>query len=310
MVVAERSVLSVPGSRPEMFEKGLRSDADIVFLDLEDSVAEAAKEEARRLVARALRELDWRGRVRAARINAVETAHWYRDLIALVEGSRGALELVIVPKVNSPADVHAVDRLLTALERERAWTRRIALEVQIETARGLSEVEAIAAASDRVRALVFGPGDYAASVGLPMTAIGTFDRWDEVTGGTRLDYAMHRLLVAARTCGLLVIDGPYADYRDQDGLRRAALRARAFGFDGKWCIHPAQIAIVNEVFTPTDAEVDWARAVVQAYREAERRGHGAASIGGTMIDAASLRMAEGLLARARAAGVLPVDEHP
>lgn len=309
-MVAERSVLSVPGSRPEMFEKGLRSDADVVFLDLEDSVAETAKAEARALVARAVRELDWRGRPRAVRINAVETPYWFRDLVTLVEESEGGLDLVIVPKVNSPADVHAVDRLLSALERERGWTQRIALEVQIETARGLSEVEAIAAASDRVRALVFGPGDYAASVGLPMTAIGTFDRWDELTGGSRLDYPMHRLLVAARTYGLLVIDGPYADFRDPDGLRRAALRARAFGFDGKWCIHPAQIAIVNEIFTPTDAEVAWARAVVQAYREAEGRGHGAAAIGGTMIDAASLRMAEGLLARARAAGVLPVDESP
>lgn len=299
---AERSVLSVPGSRPELFEKGLRSEADLVFLDLEDSVADTAKDDARRAVSRALQELDWRGRPRAGRINPVDSPYWYRDLVELVAGTSGAVDILIVPKVNSPADVEAVARVLDTLEAACGRVGRIALEVQVETAKGLIEVEAIARTSDRLRALVFGPGDYAASVGMPMTAIGTFDQWDELYGGSRLDYPMHRLLVAARAFGLLAIDGPYADFRDPEGLRRAALRARALGYDGKWCIHPAQIAVVNEVFTPTDEEVTWAWRVVQTYREAERGGQGATAIGTTMLDAASLRMAERTLARARAAG--------
>jgi len=292
----------VPGSRPELFEKGLRSEADLVFLDLEDSVAPAAKDAARRAVCQALQEMDWRGRPRTVRINPVDSPYWYRDLVELVAATGGAVDIVIVPKVNSPADVAAVTRLLETLEATCRRVEPIALEVQVETARGLVEVEAIAQASERLRALVFGPGDYAASVGMPMTAIGTFDQWDELYGGSRLDYPMHRLLVAARAFGLLAIDGPYADFRDAEGLRRAALRARALGYDGKWCIHPAQIAVVNEVFTPTDEEIAWAQRVVRAYQEAAGHGQGATAIDATMLDAASLRMAELTLARARAAG--------
>jgi citrate lyase subunit beta/citryl-CoA lyase len=285
-----------------LFEKALRSEADIVFLDLEDSVTEALKDEARQRVRWALGELDWRGRPRVVRINPVDSRHWSQDLVETVVGSGGAVDIVILPKVNGPEDVAAVAKLLAALDLQCGRAGKIAVEVQIETAKGLLQVEAIAQASDRLRALVFGPGDYAASIGMPMTAIGTFDQWDEVYGSGRLDYPMHRLLVAARAFGLLAIDGPFADYRDAEGLRRAALRARALGYDGKWCIHPAQIATVNEVFTPTEEEVAWARTVVEAYREAGQRGQGATALGTTMIDAASLRMAEQLLARARAAG--------
>ncbi|MCX7624239.1 MAG: CoA ester lyase [Thermomicrobium sp.] len=298
---AERSVLSVPGSRPELFEKAMRSEADIVFLDLEDSVPDAAKDRARQSVREALRELDWRGRPRVVRINPLDSPHWLDDLSAIVAGSEGAVDVLILPKANGPEDVTVVARVLDTMEARLRLDERIRIEAQIETARGLATVEAIAGASDRLRALVFGPGDYAASVAMPMTAIGTFDRWDEAYGGSRLDYPMQRMLVAARMWGLLAIDGPYADFRDAAGLRRAALRARALGYDGKWCIHPAQIAVVNEVFTPTDEEVSWARTVLQAYEEAAREGRGAAAIGATMIDAASLRMAERTLARARAA---------
>ncbi|GBD21469.1 L-malyl-CoA/beta-methylmalyl-CoA lyase [bacterium HR28] len=303
MLHPERSVLSVPGSRPELFEKALRSEADLVFLDLEDSVAETAKAEARRHVARALQELDWLGRPRAVRINPLDSPHCYRDLVELVESAGNRLNIIILPKVDHPDEVRAVCLLLNQLETAGGIGHRIELEVQLETASGILHAAAIAAASDRLRSLVFGPGDYAASVGMPMTAIGMTDRWDEVYGGSRLHYPMHQLLVAARAYGLRAIDGPYADYRDLDGLRRAALQARALGYDGKWCIHPAQISVVNEVFTPTEDEIAWAKEVLRAYHEAEQQRRGATAIGTTMIDAASLRMAESTLARARAAGL-------
>lgn len=303
MLHPQRSVLSVPGSRPEMFEKALRSNADLVFLDLEDSVVETAKSEARRHVLWALRELDWRGRPRVVRINPLRSPHCYRDLVELVEGAGNRLDIVIVPKVEGPADVQAISLLLDQLEMAGGIGHRIQLEAQLETASGILHAAAIAAAGDRLRSLVFGPGDYAASVGMPMTAIGMPDRWDDAYGGSRLDYPMHQLLVAARAYGLRAIDGPYADYRDLEGLRRAAMRARALGYDGKWCIHPSQIAVINEVFTPTEEEIAWAKEVLRAFHEAERERRGATALGSTMIDAASLRMAESTLARARAAGL-------
>jgi len=298
----ERSVLSVPGGRPELFEKALRSDADLVFLDLEDSVAETAKAEARRNVVRAVNELDWRGRPRAVRINAVDSPYCYRDLMELLEGAGNRIDLIIVPKVERPEHVHALDILLDQLEAAGGIGHRVHLEVQLETASGILHAGNIAGACERLRALVFGPGDYAASVGMPMSAIGMEDEWDVAYGAPRLHYPMHQLLVAARAYGLRAIDGPYADYRDNEGLRRAARRARALGYDGKWCIHPAQIPIVNEVFTPTDAEIAWAKEVLKAYHEAERQRRGALAVGSTMIDAASVRMAESTLSRARAAG--------
>lgn len=299
----QRSVLSVPGSRFELFEKALRSEADLVFLDLEDSVVETAKSEARRLVIEGLLRLDWRGRPRAVRINPVDSPYCYRDLIDLVDGAGHRLDILIVPKVESAAALHAISILLDQLESAYGISRRIQLEVQLETAKGILHASTIAQSSDRLRSLIFGPGDYAASLGMPMMAIGMTDQWDEVYGGIRLDYPMHQLLVAARAHGLRAIDGPYADYRDLEGLRRLAMRARALGYDGKWCIHPAQVAVVNEVFTPTEAEIQWAKQVLRAFQEAEQAGRGASAIGSMMIDAASLRMAESTLARARAAGL-------
>ncbi|MCS7246433.1 MAG: CoA ester lyase [Thermomicrobium sp.] len=302
MTYPERSVLSVPGSRPELFEKALGTEADLVFLDLEDSVIEGMKAEARRLVVQAVRELDWRGRPRSVRINALDSVHWFSDVLELIEQAGAFLDLIIVPKVEHAAAFRSLCILLDQLEATAGLGRRIQVEVQLETAPGILHAATIAAASERLRSLVFGPGDYAASVGMPMTAIGVTDQWDAAYGGSRLDYPMHQLLVAARAYGLRAIDGPYADFRDLDGLRRAALRARALGYDGKWCIHPSQIAVVNEVFTPTREEIAWAQEVLRSFREAEQRGQGATAIGSTMVDAASVRMAESTLARARAAG--------
>ncbi len=298
----ERSALATPASNPRMVEKALASAADAVFLDLEDAVAPAEKPSARRAAIAAVRDLDWGAKRRWVRINATDSAACYRDLVELGEEAGERLDLLLVPKVNRPADVHFVDILLAQIETGRGLEHRIGLELQIETAEGVANCEAIAAASPRIEALVFGPGDYAAAVGLPLTAIGVADEWDEAAGGDRVASPKDRLLVAARAHGRRAIDGPYADYRALEGFRRACRAARARGFDGKWCIHPSQIGIANEVFSATGEEVAWARRVLAEAAAAEREGRGALTLNGRMIDAASVRMARAILARAGTGG--------
>ena len=289
---AARSLLAVPATKPKMVEKALASDADGVFLDLEDAVAPDDKPGAREDVARALRELDWRGRPRLFRANALDTPYFYRDLIEVTEAAGDSLDAVMIPKVNRPEDLHAVAILLFQLELAMNLdVETIRLEAQIESAEGLINADAIARATPRLTALHFGPGDFAASVRMPQTSIGTSDEWDEAYPGHRFHYAMQRIVVAARAAGLRVLDGPVADYGDDEGLRESCRVARSLGFDGKWCIHPAQIETVNEVFSPTEREIEWARKVVAAYEEANAAGSGSASVDGLMIDAASIRMA-------------------
>ena len=289
---AARSLLAVPATKRKMVEKALASDADGVFLDLEDAVAPDDKPGAREDVARALRELDWRGRPRLFRANALDTPYFYRDLIEVIEAAGDSLDAVMIPKVNRPEDLHAVAILLFQLELAMNLdVETIRLEAQIESAEGLINADAIARATPRLTALHFGPGDFAASVRMPQTSIGTSDEWDEAYPGHRFHYAMQRIVVAARAAGLRVLDGPVADYGDDEGLRESCRVARSLGFDGKWCIHPAQIETVNEVFSPTEREIEWARKVVAAYEEANAAGSGSASVDGLMIDAASIRMA-------------------
>lgn len=289
---AVRSVLVCPGSNRRMLEKAVSATADMVLIDLEDAVAPAEKPAARGETVRALRELDWGQKVRAYRINPLPTPWFYRDLIEVVEAAGDRVDLIVVPKVERLTDVAVVAGLLTSIEAAIGLDRPIGLEIQIESARGLTAIDAIATASERVDALVFGPGDFAASIGMPLTAIGAPDSWDAAYPGHRLHGVMQRILVAGRAADVRVIDGPYADFRDLDGLRQAATIARALGYDGKWCIHPGQIETVNEVFSPTEAEIAWARRVIEAIDDAARHGHGAAQLGGTMLDAASARMAE------------------
>ncbi|MCC6791984.1 MAG: CoA ester lyase [Thermomicrobiales bacterium] len=287
-----RSELAVPGSNPRMIEKVAGSGADVAFLDLEDAVALDQKVAARAIVAEGLiRSREHRPRL-AFRVNALDTPYFYRDLIEVVERAGAAVSLVVVPKVNRPEDVYLVATLLTQLETAMGIPTRIGLEVQIETAEGLVNCEKIALASDRIEAMTFGPGDFAASAGMPATRIGVPDEWDARYSGHRGHYAMSRIVVAARSAGVRAIDGPYADFRDEAGLHRSCETARALGFDGKWCIHPAQIAVVNKVFRPTEDEVAWARRVVAAYETAQAEGLGAVAIDGKMIDGASIRMAE------------------
>jgi citrate lyase beta subunit len=293
---AARSLLAVPASNRKMVEKALASEADAVFLDLEDAVAPERKAGARDDVARALGELDWGGRPTLFRVNALDTRWFYRDVVEVVEAAGEALDAVLVPKVNRPEDIHAVAVLLAGIELERdLQPGKIELEAQIETAEGLTDIDAVARSTDRLGALHFGPGDFAASLGMPQTSLGTRDEWDEAYPGHRFGYAMQRIVVAARAAGLRAVDGPVADHRDEEGLRAACRIARALGFDGKWCIHPAQVPIVNEVFSPTEGETTWAKKVVEAYERANMAGSGAVSVDGRMVDAASIRMARNTL---------------
>lgn len=294
-------MLAVPGSSAEMARKGLSSAADVVFLDLEDAVAPDEKAGARSDVIRAVRELDWGGRPAVYRMNALDTPYFYRDVIEVVEAAGAALGAILVPKVERPEDLHTIDTLLAGVESATGLgPGKIKLEAQIESAGGLTNIDAIARASGRLEALHFGPGDYAASLRMPQTSIGTMDEWDEAYPGHRFHYVMHRIVVAARAAGLRAVDGPVADYRDEEGLRESARRARSLGFDGKWCIHPAQLEVVNEVFSPTEEEVAWAEKVVAAYEEANAAGSGAISVEGKMVDAASIRMARNVLDLVRA----------
>ena len=300
---AVRSLLAVPATRRSMVEKALASDADAVFLDLEDAVAPDDKAAARGDVARALKELDWGDRRTLFRANAPDTPYFYRDLIEVVEAAGASLDAVMVPKVNRPEDLHAVSVLLSGLELATNLKKgKIELEAQIESAEGLTDAGAIARATPRLTALHFGPGDFAASTRMPQTSIGVMDEWDEAYPGHRFHYAMQRIVVAARAAGLRVLDGPAADYGDEEGLRKSCLAARSLGFDGKWCIHPAQIPVVNKAFSPTDEEVEWARRVVAAYEEANAAGSGSVSVDGQMVDAASIRMARNTLDLARYSG--------
>jgi len=279
-----------------MAEKALVSAAAVVFLDLEDAVVPDEKADARGKIVRALKELDWRNRLTLYRANALDTPYFYGDVIEIVEGAGERLDTLMVPKIQRPEDLHVVATLLYQIELSVGLEPGgIKIEAQLESAEGLVNVDGIARATQRLTALHFGPGDYAASVRMPQRSIGTMDEWDEVYPGHRFHYAMHRIVVAARAAGLRAVDGPVADHRDEEGLRESCLVARSLGFDGKWCIHPAQIETVNDVFSPTEEEVEWARKVVQAYEEANAAGHGAISVDGQMIDAASVRMARNTL---------------
>ena len=299
-----RSVLAVPASNLGMAEKALTSDADAVFLDLEDAVAPDEKADARGKIVHALRELDWRSRPTLYRANALDTPYFYRDVIEVAEEAGDRLDSILIPKVQRPEDLHVVATLLYQIELSAGLEPgNIKIEAQIESAGGLVNIDGIARATNRLEALHFGPGDYAANMRMPQRSIGTMDEWDEAYPGHRLHYAMCRIVVAARAAGLRAVDGPVADYRDEEGLRESCLLARSLGFDGKWCIHPAQIGVVNEVFSPTEKELEWARKVVEAYEEASAAGRGAVSVDGQMVDAASIKMAENTLDLAREAGM-------
>jgi citrate lyase beta subunit len=293
-----RSMLFVPGSRPDMMAKAAASAADAVCLDLEDSVTPDEKPASRGRVVAALRELSFGGRVRLVRINGLDTPFAYRDLVEVVEGAGATLDTVMLPKAGSARDVWFVDTLLAQLEAHTGRATPIGIEAQIESAAGFVHVNEIAAASPRLRSLIFGPGDFAASMRMPSSGIGEFDANDAVYPGHRWHAVMLALVAAARANGLRAVDGPYGQYKDAAGFERSCKIARALGFDSKQCIHPSQLATTNAVFSPSPEEVAHATAVVRAVSEAAAAGKGAAVHDGKMIDAASLRMARTILDRA------------
>lgn len=295
----QRSTLAVPGSNPGMFTKALESDADVVFLDLEDAVAPADKEQARKNVIQALNDLDWRGHGKtvSVRVNGIDTHYMYRDVVDVVEQAGHRLDMVLVPKVGVPGDVYLVDALLTQIAAARRIPHRIGIEILIETALGMANVEAIAATRGRLEAMHFGVADYAASVRARTVSIGGLN---PDYPGDQWHFALSRMLVACRAYGLRAIDGPFGDFKDPEGFLAAARRDAALGYEGKWAIHPSQIALANDVFTPPEAEVNRARRILDALDAAAREGKGAAQLDGKMIDAASARMAENIVRTAEA----------
>lgn len=297
-----RSCLAVPGSSEKMLAKAATLAADQVFIDLEDAVAPLEKNDAtRRKVVDALREQDWCAPTKVVRVNAVNTPWCFRDLVRVVKGAGDALDCVMLPKVETPGDVHFADRLLTQLESELGRTRPVGLEVQIESPLGLVNVDAIAAASSRVETLIFGPGDFAASTGMPHLTVGAVDG---AYGGDQWHFVLWRILIAARAHGLQAIDGPYAQIQDAEGFREVALRSRALGFDGKWALHPVQIELCNEVYSPSPQAFERASRILAAYADAtEAQRLGAVMFEGEMIDEASRKMAEQVVARGTAAGL-------
>jgi citrate lyase subunit beta/citryl-CoA lyase len=294
-----RTVLAVPATNERALAKAPTLLADAVFVDLEDAVATSVKgDEVRTRAAHALAESDWRVETVSVRINGLDTEWWRDDLEALVRGAPARLDSVVLPKVESPAEVDGVDRLLAELEEELGLERPIALEAQIESARGLVEVERIAASSVRLETLIFGPGDYAASLGVAQRFIGELD---PDYPGDQWHYARSRIAAAAHAFGLQPIDGPYAAL-EEVGLQQSARRARLLGFQGKWVIHPDQIQTVRDIFSPSEEELAHALRVLDALAEAADSGDGVAIVGGAMVDEASRRLAEGVVRRAEAAG--------
>jgi len=293
-----RSCLAVPGSSEKMLAKARALRADEVFLDLEDAVTPEHKSDAtRERVVAALREPDWKATTRAVRVNGVGTPWCLDDLLLVVAGAGDRLHSVIVPKVESPAEIHFVAQLLAQLELKHGLEQPIGIEVQIESPRGLVAVEQIATASPRVETLIFGPGDYAASAGMPQLSVGEVA--DSYPGDV-WHYVLARIVTAAHACGLQAIDGPYAAIRDVDGFRRSATRSRLLGYDGKWSLHPDQIEICNDVYRPTQAEYDRAERILAAYASAS---NGAVVFEREMIDEASRKMAVSVVERGRAAGM-------
>lgn len=296
----QRSELAVPGSNPGMIEKALHCDADYVFLDLEDAVAPGDKLQARKNVIEALNDLDWRsaGKTISVRINGLDTHYMYRDVVDVVEQAGAQLDTILVPKVGVPADLYTVDVVVSQIEEVKKIKHKIGLEALIETALGMACVEQIASSSTkRLEAMHFGVADYAASNRARTVNIGGLN---PDYPGDQWHAAITRMTVACRAYGLRPIDGPFGDFKDPDGYLLAAKRAAALGVEGKWAIHPSQIELANQVFSPPAAEVEKAHRILEELEKAAKEGRGAAALDGKMIDAASARMAENIVMTAKA----------
>lgn len=304
-----RSELAVPGTNTSLFDKAAKSAADIIFLDCEDAIAPDDKEKARKNIIQGLNEVNWGTKTMMVRINGLDTHYMYRDVVDIVEACP-RLDMILIPKVGAPADVYAVDMMVTQIETAKKRAKRIGFEVLIETALGMANVEAIAQSSKRLEAMSFGVADYAASTRARTTVIGGVNKDSGVLTDKDADGKRHyfwtdpwhaaqtRMMVACRAYGLRPIDGPFGDFNDPEGFIAAANRAAVLGYEGKWAIHPSQIELANQVFTPSEAEVTKAKRIMEAMTQAAKEGKGAVSLDGRLIDIASIRMAEALLKKA------------
>jgi len=312
-----RSTLAVPGSNPRFIEKAATSAADVIFFDLEDSVAPDCKDQARRDVIAALNDLDFGDKSVSVRINGLDTHYMYRDVVDLVEQAGNRLDLLLVPKVGTAADIYAVDMLLTQIETAKGIKNPIGIELLIETPLGIRNIHEIAAASPRNESILFGSADYAASTGAQITTIGgSHPDYGVLTGspgeegrqsqqGDMWHFVLATIVAAARASGLRPIDGPFADIKDPDGWLASAKRARVLGCEGKMVIHPSQVEMANELFRPSEAEITQANRILEAMARAEGEGSGAVTLDGRMIDIASIRQAQSTVEKASLASNKP-----
>ena len=298
----QRSELAVPGSSPGMFEKAAKSEADYIFLDVEDAVVPDDKEQARKNIIQALNDIDWGDKTMSVRINGLDTHYMYRDVVDIVEQAGERLDTILIPKVGTAADVYAVDMMVTQIEVAKGIKDPIGLECLIETALGGANVMTIAQSSKRLEALHFGVADYAASMRARTTNIGGLNPDYQCDGALADQWhaALVNMATACRAFGLRAIDGPFGDFNDPEGYRQAARRVAALGYEGKWAIHPSQIALANEIMSPPEKEVTRAKRILEALEEAAKAGKGAAQLDGKMIDIASERMARNVLKQAEA----------
>ncbi|OWU69150.1 malyl-CoA lyase [Roseovarius sp. 22II1-1F6A] len=303
-----RCQLFGPGSRPAIFEKMARSDADVINLDLEDSVSPDDKPKARATIIEAIGDVDWGRKHLSVRINGLDTPYWYRDVVDLLEQASDRLDQIMIPKVGCAEDIYAVDALVTAIERATGRSKRIAFEVIIESAAGIANVDAIAAASPRLQAMSLGAADFAASMGMQTTGIGgTQENYYMLRNGVQhwsdpWHWAQTAIVAACRSHGVLPVDGPFGDFSDDDGFRAQARRSATLGMVGKWAIHPKQVALANEVFTPSEAAVSEAREILAAMEQARAEGAGATVYKGRLVDIASIKQAEVIVAQSELIG--------
>jgi malyl-CoA/(S)-citramalyl-CoA lyase len=299
MTMPRRSILSVPGHIERMHHKALGSQADVIMFDLEDSVPLDAKIDARKKIVASLDHFDLVPAVTAIRINSLDTPFGYEDLLTMVGAVGHRIDSVVIPKVNDVADIHFVDRLLDGIEMKYGFTEPVGIEASIETARGLENISTIADGSERIKSLIFGIADYQTSIGVGLTSIsGHGDGKEDINNGHRWDFAISRIVMAAKARGIMAIDAPYGDFKDAQGLARSAQLAYNLGCDGKWAIHPDQIATINHAFSPTQEEIERARMVIEAYNNAGGKKFGTAAVDGCMIDNATVRLAHSVWAKA------------
>lgn len=306
-----RSELAVPGSNPVFLEKAQKSKADVVFLDLEDAVAPDDKEQARKNIIEALNDLDWSQKTVSVRINGLDTHYMYRDVVDIVEQAGQNLDLIMIPKAGTASDIYALDMLVTQIEAAKGHTNKIGFEMIIETALGMQNVHEIAGASPRNESLHFGVADYAASTKARTTGIGgpnedyhvltdkDANGGREVHWGDMWHYPITQMVIAARANGLRPIDGPFGDFSDPDGYLAQAKRAAVLGCEGKWAIHPSQIELANEAYSPSEKEVTKAKRILEAMEQAQKEGRGAVALDGRLIDIASIKQAEVMVEAAK-----------